>query len=116
MFKLQKKDSFFWPVKGAIPVDGGDYAEFEFQAEIKRLPQSKIDDLIKKLTAEKSDMTVKEIASSLLVGWKGVYDESGEKEVAFNPESKRQVLEVAGVSGAIVDAYFEALKGGRTKN
>lgn len=116
MFKLQKKESFFWPVKGAVPVDGGDYAEFEFQAEIKRLPQSKVDELIKKLTGDKTDMTVKDIATTLLVGWKGVYDESGEKEVAFSPESKRQVLEVAGVAASIVDAYFEALRGGRTKN
>jgi hypothetical protein len=116
MFKLSKKESFFWPVKGAMPIDGGDYAEFDFQAELKRLPQSKLDDLVRKLTAEKTELTLKQVASDLLVGWKGVMDESGEKELTFIPETKRQVLEVAGVAGIIVDAYFEALKGGRIKN
>jgi hypothetical protein len=116
MFKLQKKESFFWPVKGSIPVDGGEFSDFEFQAEIKRLPQSKIDELVKKLTADKGEMTLKDVASNLLVGWKGVYDDGGEKEVSFSAESKRQVLDVAGVAAAIVEAAFEAFRGGRAKN
>lgn len=113
MFTLSTKNTFSWPVSFRIPVDGGGYESADFDAEFKRLTQSRLEQIMAKLTV--GEMSDREVADEILVGWKGVQTEDG-KPVPFTDDSKARMLDVAGLSASLVLAYTEALRGIREKN
>lgn len=124
-FVIKQSDSYSWPITFEIPVDGGRHEKQTFDAELKRLPQSRIVEIQeavqKRLSAiqrdeETADMiTDHEIANEILIGWNGINDEDG-TAVPFSERSKTQLLEIPTVTAAIVRAYFDSLSGARRKN
>lgn len=113
MFTLSTKNTFSWPVSFRIPVDGGGYESADFDAEFKRLTQTRIEEITEKLT--KGEMTDRQVADEILVGWKGVQTDDG-KSVPFTEDSKARLLDIAGLSSSLVIAFTEALRGIREKN
>ena len=124
-FVLKQSDTYSWPDTFDVPVDGGRHEKQTFDAELKRLPQSRIieiqDAVQKRLTAIQRDeetdglITDQEIADEILVGWSGVLDDKGE-EVPFSEKAKTQIMDVPTVTAAIVTAYFSSLQGAKRKN
>ena len=102
MFVLDKKTSFTWPVSFSQPGNGGVQEKHSFDAEFKRLPQSRINKIREEAprrqkeidegldpTTNLSDVS---IADEILVGWDGITD--GDKNVPFTKATKKQVLEI----------------------
>lgn len=124
-FVLTQSSSYFWPVSFDIPVDGGRHEKQTFDAELKRLAQTRIIEIQeavqKRLSAiqrdeETDDMiTDGEIANEILIGWDGINDEKG-APVPFSEKTKAQLLDVPTVTAAIVTAYFSSLQGAKRKN
>ena len=124
-FVLKQSSSYLWPVSFDIPVDGGRHEKNTFDAELKRLPQSRIVEIQeavqKRLTAIQRDeetdgmITDQEIAAEILIGWNGITDDSGE-QVPFSEKAKLELLDVPTVTAAIVTAYFSSLQGAKRKN
>lgn len=124
-FVLKQSDTYSWPVSFEIPVDGGRHEKQTFDAELKRLPQSRIVEIQeavqKRLVAiqrdeEAEDMiTDHEIANEILIGWNGVNDEDA-SPIPFSEKSKAQLLDVPTVTAAIVTAFFNSLQGAKRKN
>jgi hypothetical protein len=124
-FVLKQSDTYSWPVSFDIPVDGGRHEKQTFDAELKRLPQSRIieiqESVQKRLSALQRDddtdgmITDQEIADEILVGWSGVLDDKAE-EVPFSEKAKAQLMNVPTVTAAIVSAYFASLSGAKRKN
>ena len=124
-FVLKQSDTYTWPVTFDIPVDGGRHEKQTFDAELKRLPQSRIieiqDAVQKRLTAIQRDedtdglITDQEIANEILVGWSGILDDKGE-DVPFSEKAKAQLMDVPTVTASIVTAYFSSLQGAKRKN
>ncbi len=113
MFILKQSESYFWPVTIEFPVDGGKFKKETFEAEFKRISESRIKEATKMVSEE--SLTDVDFAKEVLVGWKSVHDENG-NEVPFSPATKSQLLDLPLVSRAIVFAFFESLSGAKRKN
>lgn len=113
MFTVSLKESFVWPVSFRVPTDGGGYIDANFDAEFKRLSQTRLEEITEKLTA--GMMNDRQVAEEVLVGWNGVQTEDG-GAVPFTKASKARLLDIAGLASALVLAFTDALRGARTKN
>ena len=124
-FVLKQSDSYTWPVSIKLPANGGKRERQTFDAEFKRLPQSRINEIqllannrVKAL--ERGDdvgdgISDLSIADEILVGWDGIVDGDGEP-VPFSKGSKTQLLDVPFMAGAIIEAFFDSLVEQKRKN
>ena len=123
-FVLKQSSSYSWPVTIRMPADGGKREKQSFEAEFKRLPQSRIAEIqaqaqkmVKAAEAGEqlegiSDVSV---ADEVLVGWSGILDEDGE-EVPYSETNKAMLLEVPMLAASLVQAYFASLTDEKRKN
>lgn len=124
-FVLKQSATYSWPVTFRMPTDGGKYEKQSFDAEFKRLPQSRINEIQLEVqtrlkAAERGepcevDISDMSIADEVLAGWSGVVDGDGD-EVAFSESCKAELLNVPGLAGSIIEAYFESVQGKKSKN
>jgi hypothetical protein len=121
-FVLKQSATYKWPVTILLPVDGGKKEKHTFDAEFKRLPQSRTEELAAQLKMqERVDidpdqiLLMKDAAKEILVGWSGVQDDSGE-EIPFSEAALEQVLEIPMVAAQIVLGWFSSLEVAKRKN
>ena len=124
-FVLKQSDSYTWPVSIKLPANGGKRERQTFDAEFKRLPQSRINEIQLQVqqrmkAAERGEDTGEgisdqSIADEVLVGWDGIVDGDGEP-VPFSKGSKAQLLDVPMMAGAIIEAFFASLVEAKRKN
>ncbi len=121
-FVLSQSDSYTWPVTLVIPVDGGRREKHSFDAEFKRLPQTRINEIIKQARAmergrfSEDEMLEDQTAcAEILIGWSNVVDDKGE-EIPFSVKALDQLLELPTIAGQIVRAWFESLEVAKRKN
>jgi hypothetical protein len=124
-FVLKQSDSYTWPVSIKLPANGGKRERQTFDAEFKRLPQSRINEIQREVqlrvnAAERGEdsgegISDQSIAAEILVGWDGIVDGDGEP-VPFGNAVKAQLLDVPMMAGSLVAAYFESLVEQKRKN
>ena len=124
-FVLKQSNSYKWPVSFKLPVDGGKFEKQTFDAEFKRLPQARINEIQTDVqtrikAAERNELvdnniTDISIANELIIGWEGVVDSDGDA-VTFSETVKQQLLDIPTVASAIIVAYFDSLAGVKIKN
>lgn len=112
-FTLKRDDRFKWPVSFDVPIDGGKFKRETFDAEFRRLNQSRINEIHAQARAD--EVNDLDIAREVLVGWDGIKDDDGE-DVPFSESAREQLLDVPMLASAIVAKYFESLQGAKTKN
>lgn len=113
MFVLSQSKSYAWPVTVSLPASGGRFEKHSFDAEFKRIPQTRILEIGKQIKAgETSDV---DLCRELLVGWKGIQDPNGE-EMPFSESARDMLLDVHLVAAAIVEAFFNSIAGAKAKN
>lgn len=113
MFVLKQSDSYFWPVSIEFPVDGGKFKKETFEAEFKRISESRIKEATKQVSD--GELTDLDFAKEILVGWKNVSDENG-NDIPYLESTKAQLLDLPLVSRSIVMSFFESLSGAKRKN
>ena len=121
-FVLKQSATYKWPVTILLPIDGGKKEKHTFDAEFRRLPQSRTEELATQLKMqERSDidpdqiLLMKDAAKEILVGWSGVQDDSGE-EIPFSEAALEQVLEIQMVAAQIILGWFNSLEVAKRKN
>jgi ethanolamine utilization protein EutP (predicted NTPase) len=121
-FVLKQSATYKWPVTILLPVDGGKKEKHTFDAEFRRLPQSRTEELVTQLKMqERADidpdqiLLMKDAAKEILVGWSGVQDDSGE-EIPFSEAALEQVLEIQMVAAQIILGWFNSLEVAKRKN
>jgi len=124
-FVLKQSDSYTWPVSIRLPANGGKRERQTFDAEFKRLPQSRINEIQEEVqkrikAVERNEQPADEIsdvsiADEILVGWDGIVDGDGEA-VPYSKAAKAQLLEVPMLAGALITTYFESLAEQKQKN
>jgi hypothetical protein len=102
-----------WPVQLKIAADGGVFESCNFDATFKRLPQSRIDEIVDGIREEK--VTNLDFCNEVLLGWKGILD-SERNEVPFSESAKAELLDTPGMCNAISLAFFESVSGQKRKN
>lgn len=113
MFVISQKQTYTWPVTVEFPVDGGKTDRQTFDAEFKRISQTRINEI--RTAIELNQTTDTELAREVLVGWEGVNDANGEA-VPFTERSRDQLLDVPLVSSAVIFAWLGSLTGVKRKN
>ena len=114
-FVLKQSASYTWPVPLLIPVDGGRREKHSFDAEFKRLPQSRINEIIKLARAlemgrgDDESLDDKTAAKEILIGWAGITDDAG-KELPFSESALAELLEIPTIAGQIIRAWFNSME------
>ena len=124
-FVLKQSDSYTWPVSIKLPANGGKRERQTFDAEFKRLPQSRINEIQREVqlrikAAERGEdiadgVSDQSIADEILVGWDGIVDGDGEP-IPFSNAMKTQLLDVPMMASSLVTSYFESLVEQKRKN
>lgn len=121
-FVLQQSGSYSWPITIILPVDGGRREKHTFDGEFKRLPQSRINEIIKVARAmelgrvpEDEELNDQGAAQEILVGWSGIHDFDG-NEIPFTEKALAELLEIPTIASQIVKAWFESIEVGKRKN
>jgi hypothetical protein len=105
--KLIQPDTFTWPVKVNLPKDGGGYEVGTFDAEFKRLPRSRVEEIGKQVLS--GDLSGIDAVREILVGWGGVTGDGD--EVPFSESNRERLLEIPGVAVSIFNVFSEANAG-----
>ena len=115
-FVLQQKATYKWPIPIVIPVDGGRKEKFTFDGEFRRLPQSRINEIIKIARAmqlgrasDDEELDDKGAAKEILAGWSGVTDDDG-KEIPFSDAALSQLVEIPTVGAQIIRAWYNSME------
>jgi hypothetical protein len=121
-FVLKQSDTYTWPITLILPVDGGRREKHTFDGEFKRLPQTRINEIVRQARAmergrlnEDEGLEDQDAAIELLAGWSNVVDDEG-NEIPFSTKALDQLLEIPTVAGQIVRAWFESLEVAKRKN
>lgn len=121
-FVLSKSATYTWPVRISLATDGGKQTVETFDAEFRRLPQSRINEIVRQARAaergrgdDEDQIEDQDAAREIIASWKGVTDDAG-AEIPFSEAALGQLLEIPTVAGQIVKAWFESLKEGKRKN
>jgi hypothetical protein len=113
MFVLDQKTTYTWPVTVEFPIDGGKTDRQTFDAEFKRVSQTRMNEIRDAIeTGKTSDV---DLARDVMIGWAGVTDGRGEN-VPFSEGSRDQLLDVPLVAAAVVYAWLSSLTGAKRKN
>lgn len=122
MFKMTKSASYYWPVAFTTPADGGKFEKQTFDAQFKRITQSRFQELLgisaaanEEADEQKEKMTDSLFVREVTVGWRGINDDAG-NEIVFSEGALADILEVPGVARAMVMAYVESFSGAKIKN
>ena len=121
-FVLSQSDSYTWPVTLVIPVDGGRREKHPFDAEFKRLSQTRINEIVRQ-AKESSGEIAKDPAmledqtacAEILIGWSNVVDDKGD-DVPFSIKALDQLLELPTIAAQIIRAWSESLEVAKRKN
>lgn len=116
-FVLKQSETFVWPVTFEIPNECR-HEKQTFDGEFKRLPQSKVGQMVAELNRfdEVGDLdNITEMARDVLVGWSGVQDGKG-NEIPFSQKALNEMLEIPLLAASILRTYFDSIKGGKRKN
>lgn len=123
-FILDLSDGYLWPVKFSIPVDGGRHETQTFEGRFMRLPQERIEELLRMgreyaVAVRKAEpltgMSDREIAAEVLIGWEGINASDGQ-ELPFNKSNKAKLLSIPGVASAVTSAWCVSLRDAREGN
>ena len=121
-FVLKQSATYTWPITLVLPIDGGRREKHTFDGEFRRLPQTRINEIIRlarlqergKL-ADDEELQDQDAAREILVGWSGVTDDDG-KDVPFSEAALSQLLEIPTVAGQVVRTWFDSLEVAKRKN
>lgn len=104
MFKLSKNTTFKRPVTVVTPTDDGE-TKGTFTARFKRLPQSRVDEILSGYADDESDTS---LLDEILVGVEGIADEHG-NPLPDNDETLAAVKDDSCARVALVAEYFKAI-------
>lgn len=121
-FVLKQSTTYTWPVTLILPVNGGRREKHTFDAEFRRLPQTRINEIVKlaqlqergKLS-EDEELRDQDAAKEILAGWSNVVDDEGE-EIPFSDSKLAELLDIPTVAGQIVRTWFDSLEVAKRKN
>lgn len=117
-FVLKQSDTYMWPVTLVIPVDGGRREKHSFDAEFKRLSQTRINEIVRQAkgtSEEEATLEDQTACAEILVGWSNVVDDDGQ-DIPFSQKSLGQLLELPTIAAQIIRAWSESLEVAKRKN
>jgi hypothetical protein len=124
-FILEQSPTFSWPITIRERQDGGRYRTHTFDAIFKRLPQSRMDEIVLEYQRIKSwaakdevisELPTRAIASEILAGWSGIFEPDNTTQVPYSEEAKTQLLEIETVADVLVATFIDSAEKAKAKN
>jgi hypothetical protein len=124
-FILEQSPTFSWPITIRERQDGGRYRTHTFDAIFKRLPQSRMDEIVLEYQRIKSwaakdevisELPTRAIASEILAGWSGIFEPDNTTQVPYSEEAKAQLLEIETVADVLVATFIDSAEKAKAKN
>jgi hypothetical protein len=127
-FVLSQTPTYSWPVNYEMPVDGGKFRRVSFEIIFKRLPQTRVEEILAQQqqlmrAAERGDSNLMELlgqarqhAAETMAGWNGVKQTDDGEDLAFTAARCKEFLDVPGMAATVLQAFGESLKLGKEKN
>ena len=124
-FVLEQTPTFRWPITVRERVDDGRYRSHQFEAVFKRLPQSRLEQVVIEFqrlkVAVKNDEMITEIpiraiADEILVGWTGIFEADNTTQIPYSETAKAQLLDVETVAETLVETYMSGIEKAKAKN
>jgi hypothetical protein len=124
-FILEQSPTFSWPITIRERQDGGRYRTHTFDAIFKRLPQSRMDEIVLEYQRIKSwaakdevisELPTRAIASEILAGWSGIFEADNTTQVPYSEEAKAQLLEIETVADVLVATFIDSAEKAKAKN
>jgi hypothetical protein len=124
-FVLEQSPSFSWPITIKERQDGGRYRTHNFDAVFKRLPQSRMDEIVLDYQRIKSfaardevinELPTRAIASEILVGWSGIFEPDNSTQIPYSEEAKARLLEIETVADVLVATFIDTAEKAKAKN
>ena len=112
MFKIVQNPTYTWPVTLELPADGGKTEKATFDAEFKRLTQTRVEEI--RHSVERGEMRDIDLAREVMTGWAGVVDADG--PVPYSEKARDQLLDIPQVASAVVMALLGSISGAKRKN
>lgn len=112
-FVLSQSESYSWPVIVEFPIDGGRFDKQTFDAEFRRLPQTRIREIWDQI--QSGELSDNDLCDEVLIGWSGVQDGKG-ADVPYSEKAKFDLLNVQLVAAALVGAWLDSLSKAKRKN
>tara|TARA_R100001443_G_scaffold62527_1_gene72440 strand:- start:967 stop:1311 length:345 start_codon:yes stop_codon:yes gene_type:complete len=112
-FTLKQSNTYRWPVQIDIPVDGGKHERHTFDAEFKRVTQSRIREMGEQI--ENNEITDADLVTEVLLGWDGINDEDG-NAIKFSQKSLADLVDIPMLATSISKSFFDSLAGAKRKN
>ena len=121
--RLSQSPTYRWPVKVVLPTDGGRHETFTFDAEFRRLKQSRIAELVEVSQRQQrgevlegdEDMSDVDVLDEIMAGWDGIEDDDGEA-IAFSRVNLARLCELPTVAAQIMQAFIGSLQKAKAKN
>ena len=121
-FVLKQSATYTWPITLVLPVDGGRREKHTFDGEFRRLPQTRINEIVKLAQlqergrlADDEELRDQDAAKEILAGWSNIVDDQGQ-EIPFSDAAVNQLLEIPTIAGQVVRAWFDSLEVAKRKN
>ena len=121
-FVLKQSATYTWPVTLILPVNGGRREKHTFDAEFRRLPQTRINELRRMGQAmangpvpEDEELIDQDAAREVMAGWSGVVDDEG-NEIPFSESKLNELLEIPTIANQIFKAWFDSIEVAKKKN
>jgi len=112
MFNITQSTTYTWPITAGTPQDGGKTEKATFDAEFKRLTQTRVEEI--RRAVDVGEIRDIDLAREALVGWSGVC--SGGEALPFSESARDRLLDLPGVASAVVAALLASLIGAKLKN
>lgn len=109
LFILAQPDTFTWPVKVRIPMNGT-YGEAEFVATFPNLDEAALDELLASNENGAPKLSDRELAERVLLGFEPIELPDG-SVVEFSDENKRLLLGKGRVKSAVVGTFIAVSRG-----
>ncbi len=110
MFKIQKDDAFWRPVRVRIPKDDGGVAVHEFRAKFRPMKTGRLREIMEFADAGPAAAEDDDPIHDILIDWEKVQDAEG-KELKFSPANVEKLGEIVYVRTAIFESYWEGMSG-----
>jgi hypothetical protein len=120
-FVLNQSATYTWPVKITLAISGGKREVSTFDAEFKRLPQTRINEIMHLIREQEVGrrqedlMWDTDVCRELLSGWDGVNDDDG-KPVPFSEGSLNKLLDIPTVASQVIRTWAGSLEDAKRKN
>ena len=110
-FRLVVSDTVAVPVAGSLQDANGRPSPFSYSLVCRRLPASEL-----RAAIEANEATVPEFLASVVQGWNGLQDDSGQP-LPYSPTALEQLLDIVGMASVAFSAYVQACGAkGKEKN